>query len=113
MIQLGGVHEGLMVDMQATHAKLVERSVNILRRLSGRSGAEVDDALAHGSGNIKISMLLLHGCGTAQAESLLKQAGGRLRAALRLAGVQPAVVSAMLTVEAEDGSVVPDKGAEQ
>jgi len=57
MIRLGRVHEGLMVDMQATNAKLVERSVNILRRLSGRSGAEVHDALARGGGNIKIAML--------------------------------------------------------
>jgi N-acetylmuramic acid 6-phosphate etherase len=111
-IWLGGVHEGLMVDVQAVNAKLVERSANILRRLSGRSGAEVHDALERG-GNIKIAMLLLHGCGNAQAENLLKQAGGRLRAALRLAGVQPAIASDMLTVETEDASAVPDKGAEK
>ena len=36
MIRLGGVHEGLMVDVQANNAKLVERSESILRRLSGR-----------------------------------------------------------------------------
>jgi N-acetylmuramic acid 6-phosphate etherase len=112
MIRLGRVHEGLMVDMQAVNAKLVERSANILRRLSGRSGAEVNDALARG-GNIKIAMLLLHGCGNAQAESLLKQAGGRLRTALRLAGVRPAVPSDMLTVGAEDASAVPDKVGEK
>ena len=112
MIRLGRVHEGLMVDVQAVNAKLVERSANILRRLSGRSVAEVNDALARG-GNIKIAMLLLHGCGNAQAESLLKQAGGRLRAALRLAGVQPAVPFDMLTVEAEDASAVPDKVGEK
>ena len=112
MIRLGRVHEGLMVDVQAVNAKLVERSANILRRLSGRSVAEVNDALARG-GNIKIAMLLLHGCGNAQAESLLKQAGGRLRTALRLAGVQPAVPFDMLTVEAEDASAVPDKVGEK
>jgi N-acetylmuramic acid 6-phosphate etherase len=112
MIRLGRVHEGLMVDVQAVNAKLVERSANILRRLSGRSVAEVNDALARG-GNIKIAMLLLHGCGNEQAESLLKQAGGRLRTALRLAGVQPAVPFDMLTVEAEDASAVPDKVGEK
>lgn len=42
-------------------------------------------------------------------ESLLKQAGGRLRIALRLAGVQPAISSDLLTVETEDASAVPDK----
>src|SRR6516165_11019167 len=37
MIRLGRVHEGLMVDVQAVNAKLVGRSQNILRQLSGRS----------------------------------------------------------------------------
>ena len=109
MIRLGGVHEGLMVDMRASNAKLVERSANILRRLSGRSGVEVQDALTRSGGNIKVAMLLLHGCGNAQAESLLKQAGGRLRIALRLAGVQPAISSDLLTLETEDASAVPDR----
>ena len=37
MIRLGRVHKGLMVDMQAINAKLVERTASILHRLSGRS----------------------------------------------------------------------------
>ena len=45
MIRLGRVHEGLMVDVQAINAKLVGRSENILRRLSGRSEEELRDAL--------------------------------------------------------------------
>jgi N-acetylmuramic acid 6-phosphate etherase len=113
MVRLGGVHEGLMVDMRAINAKLAERSENILRRLSGRSSAQVQDALTRSGGNIKIAMLLLHGCSNAQAESLLKQAGGRLRIALRLAGVQPAVSVDLLTVETEDASAVPDKPEEK
>ena len=47
MIRLGRVHEGLTVDVQAINAKLVGRSENILRRLSGRSEEELrDDAPA-------------------------------------------------------------------
>jgi N-acetylmuramic acid 6-phosphate etherase len=91
MIRLGRVHEGLMVDVQAINAKLVERSENILRRLSGRSSAEAHDALARAGGNIKVAMLLLQGCSVDRANELLEQAGGRLRAALQLAGSAEAI----------------------
>jgi N-acetylmuramic acid 6-phosphate etherase len=85
MIRLGRVHEGLMVDVQAINAKLVERSESILRRLSGRSSGEAHDALERAGGSIKVAMLLLQGCSVDKANELLEQAGGRLRAALRLA----------------------------
>lgn len=112
MIRLGRVHEGLMVDVQAINAKLIERSENILRRLSGRSGDEARDALQRAGGNIKVAMLLLHGCDADQAGALLEQAGGRLRIALRLAGVQPATPTDMLNLS--DGpSTVPDKVGEK
>lgn len=92
MIRLGRVHEGLMVDVQAINAKLVERSENILRRLSGRSSEEARDALARAGGNIKVAMLLLQGYSVATANELLEQGRGSLRAALRLAesGSRPA-----------------------
>ncbi len=86
MIRLGRVHEGLMVDVQAINAKLVERSENILRRLSGRGGDDVHAALQRAGGNIKIAMLLLHGCSIDEAAALLERAGGRLRGALEYAG---------------------------
>jgi len=85
MIRLGRVHEGYMVDMQGVSAKLVERSANILRRLSGCSREEADDALRRADGNVKVAMLLLQGCSAEHAAALLERAGGRLRGALRLA----------------------------
>ena len=85
MIRLGHVHKGLMVDVRATNAKLVERSENILRRLSDRSSEEVRDALSRAHGNIKVAMLLLQGCSTDEAAGLLERAGGQLRTALRYA----------------------------
>jgi N-acetylmuramic acid 6-phosphate etherase len=112
MIRLGRVHEGLMVDVQAINAKLVERSENILRRLSGRSRDEVHDALRRGGGNIKVAMLLLHGCSNDQAAALLEEAGGRLRAALRLAGRLGAVAD-VPTIAADIASAVPDKIVEE
>ena len=82
MIRLGRVHEGLMVDVQAINAKLVRRSENILRRLSGRDSDQVHDALDRARGNIKVAMLLLHGASSDEATALLQRAGGRLRDAL-------------------------------
>jgi N-acetylmuramic acid 6-phosphate etherase len=107
MIRLGRVHEGLMVDVQAINAKLVARSENILRRLSGRSEVEVREALERAGGNVKKGLLILHGCTAEKAEALLAEAGGRLRTALRLAGGTSA--SEVLTVDADLASAVPDK----
>jgi N-acetylmuramic acid 6-phosphate etherase len=85
MIRLGRVHQGLMVDVQAINAKLVVRSESILRQISGRSGEDVKDALQRADQNVKVAMLLLHGCSKEQAADLLEQAGGSLRVALDLA----------------------------
>jgi N-acetylmuramic acid 6-phosphate etherase len=109
MIRLGRVHEGLMVDVQAINAKLIGRSENILRRLSGRSEKEVREALQGAGGNVKKAVLILHGCTAEKADALLEQAGGRLRIALRHAGSSSGVASEILTVDAEAASAVPDK----
>jgi N-acetylmuramic acid 6-phosphate etherase len=58
MIRLGRVHEGLMVDVQAVNAKLERRSENILRRLTGRGGEGVRDALRGANGSVKLAVLL-------------------------------------------------------
>jgi N-acetylmuramic acid 6-phosphate etherase len=85
MIRLGRVHQGLMVDVQAINAKLVVRSESILRQISGRSGEDVQDALQRADQNVKVAMLLLHGCSKEEAADLLEQGGGSLRVALDLA----------------------------
>jgi N-acetylmuramic acid 6-phosphate etherase len=109
MIRLGRVHEGLMVDVQAINAKLVRRSENILRRLSGRGEEELRDALQRAGGNLKKAMLILQGCTPDEAAALLEQAGGRLRTALRLAGSASKIASEMPTVDGDIASAVPDK----
>jgi len=84
MVLLGRVYEGLMVDLQAGNEKLVRRSENILRRLTGRGRDEVHDALTEANGNLKLAVLLLNGCGLEQATGILQRSGGQLRAALAL-----------------------------
>ena len=45
MIRLGRVYKGLMVEVQASNAKLVQRRENMVQHLTGRSHADVRDAL--------------------------------------------------------------------
>jgi len=86
MVLLGRVYEGLMVDLQAVNEKLVRRSENILRRLTGRSRDDAHEALNEASGNLKLAVLLLHGCDLQEATGVLQRSGGQLRAALALIG---------------------------
>lgn len=88
MIRLGRVHQGLMVDVQAINAKLVRRSENILRRLTSRDSGEIGEALRRANGNVKLAVLLLHGCSLDEATDVLDRAGGKLRTALKNIGRQ-------------------------
>jgi N-acetylmuramic acid 6-phosphate etherase len=83
MIRLGRVHEGLMVDVQAVNAKLVRRSEQILRQLTGCGSEEAANALSRANGSVKLAVLLLHGCGLEDAVRELERAGGHLRIALQ------------------------------
>jgi N-acetylmuramic acid 6-phosphate etherase len=86
MIRLGRVYKGLMVDVQASNAKLARRREAIVRRLTGRSAGDVRDALARAGGSVKVAVLLLHGCALEPAKAVLERAGGRLGAAVALLG---------------------------
>ena len=112
MIRLGRVHKGLMVDMQAINAKLVGRSENILRRLSGRNSDDVREALRAANGNVKTAMLILHGCTVEKAAALLDEAGGRLHMALRLVEGYSAEAE-MPSIEADLPSAIADSADEK
>jgi N-acetylmuramic acid 6-phosphate etherase len=86
MILLGRVYNGLMVDLQAVNKKLVQRSERILKRLTGCSGEQACEALRQANGNLKLAVLLLHGCDFNDAKGVLDRAGGQLRAALTAIG---------------------------
>jgi N-acetylmuramic acid 6-phosphate etherase len=86
MILLGRVYDGLMVDLQAVSQKLVRRSESILVRLTGRTGEQAREALRRADGNVKLAVLLLHGCAVEEATEVLNRAGGQLRAALAAIG---------------------------
>ena len=86
MILLGRVYQGLMVDVQASNRKLVQRSEDMLVRLTACSHEAARDALRRASGSVKLAVLLLNGCSVDDGIRLIEQAKGRLRVAL--AGVR-------------------------
>jgi N-acetylmuramic acid 6-phosphate etherase len=89
MIRLGRVYKGLMVDVQASNAKLARRREAIVRALTGRSRSDVRAALASAGGNVKLAVLTLDGCDLDVARAALDGAGGRLGAAIAALGTTP------------------------
>jgi N-acetylmuramic acid 6-phosphate etherase len=89
MIRLGRVYKGLMVDVQASNAKLARRREAIVRGLTGRNREDVRAALAGAGGNVKLAVLVLEGCGLDVARQTLDRAGGRLGAAIAALGKTP------------------------
>jgi N-acetylmuramic acid 6-phosphate etherase len=84
MIQLGRVHHGLMVDMQAKNEKLRLRALRMLHHLTGIDDeARLRSALAAAGGHVKTAVLIAHGLDRQAADALLSRSAGRLRTALK------------------------------
>ncbi|WP_099303244.1 N-acetylmuramic acid 6-phosphate etherase [Bacillus sp. Marseille-P3800] len=83
MIGIGKVYENLMVDVQPTNAKLVERSKRIVVEATGVSIEEAATALQKADGHVKtaIVMLLLQ-CEADEAKEKLQKTGGFIRKAV-------------------------------
>ena len=82
MIRLGRVYAGLMVDVQATNAKLAARREWMVVHLTGKTAGEAREALGQAGGNVKLAVLILKGRSLDEARDALDRAGGRLRDAL-------------------------------
>ena len=79
----GKVYEGLMVDVQATNAKLRDRAARIVTALTGGSPEEVAGWLEATGGAVKLAALMgLRGGTVEEARARLEGAGGDVRAAL-------------------------------
>ena len=85
MIKLGKVYQNLMVDLQATSQKLVERSKRTIMLVTGVSYKTAEKYLREAGGHVKTALvMILANCGKKEAQSRLKQAGGFVRKALEL-----------------------------
>ncbi len=83
MIRLGKVYSNLMVDVQASNAKLVQRATNIVREVTGASQDEARRAIErYGSAKLAIFALLSKIESDEAARTALAAHGGRLRDAL-------------------------------
>jgi N-acetylmuramic acid 6-phosphate etherase len=82
MIRLNRVHDGMMVDLRVQNAKLRERAVGILVNITGASKDTAARALTACNDRIKPAALVLAGRSPAEAERILAQTGGSLRAAM-------------------------------
>jgi N-acetylmuramic acid 6-phosphate etherase len=83
MVRLGKTYGNLMVDLQASNAKLVGRSRRILQRLADLDDAAAEALLATCAGELKTAILVARlGIDVQEARQLLGAAEGRLRIAL-------------------------------
>lgn len=82
MIKLGHVHDGYMVDVIASNAKLVRRSQEMLVALTGADEATARDALERCDGHVKTAVLVVRGLDPEEARARLAAAEGSLRTAL-------------------------------
>ena len=83
MIRLGRVHDGHMVDMQATNAKLRVRARRMVMQIAGCGEEAADAALAATGGRVKPAVVVaVTGTDAAGAAAALAAAGGSLRRAL-------------------------------
>jgi len=83
MVRLGKTYGNLMVDLQATNAKLITRTVRILQKLSGQTAADAEALLQTCNGELKTAIV----CNKLDlspdaARAKLEAANGRLRLAL-------------------------------
>lgn len=86
MIRLGKVYENMMIDLQMTNKKLVERSKRIVMTITGISYEEATDILSAADGHVKTALVMIRGKVNAnQARELLERADGFVRKAIELA----------------------------
>jgi len=57
MVRLGKTYGNLMVDLQATNAKLITRTVRILQKLSGQTAADAEALLRSCNGELKTAIV--------------------------------------------------------
>ncbi len=87
MVQLGKVYGNLMVDLQATNAKLRRRAVRIVAAAARADEAAAQDALGRAGGSVPVAIVMLaRGVGAEEARAHLARAGGSVRKALEGTG---------------------------
>lgn len=83
MIRLGKIYENMMIDLQMTNKKLVERSKRIVMTITGLSYEEATNYLLQADGHVKTALVMIKaGVGTEEAKKRLQLADGFVRKAI-------------------------------
>ena len=83
MIRLGKVYENMMIDLQMTNKKLVERSKKIVMTITGLSYDEATIALEKAKGHVKTALVMVKAkVEYKEAKERLKIADGFVRKAI-------------------------------
>ena len=87
MVNMGKVYQNMMVDLQLTNRKLVERAKRIIALATGVSYERAAEILEASGGHVKTGIVMAAtGAGAADARALVEKAGGTVRGAIALHG---------------------------
>jgi len=85
MIRLGKVYENMMIDLQMTNKKLVERSKRIVMTITGINYDEAADVLKKADGHVKTALVMMKANVSAEeAKARLQKSDGFVRKAVDL-----------------------------
>jgi N-acetylmuramic acid 6-phosphate etherase len=85
MIRLGKIYENMMIDLQMTNKKLVERSKKIVMIITGVSYEEAENYLKKADGQVKTALVMIKaGVNAEEAKRRLEKAEGFVRKAIEL-----------------------------
>lgn len=83
MIRLGKVYENMMIDLQMTNKKLIERSKRIIMTITGISYNLASDYLKKANGHVKTALVMIKANVSAEeARKRLELSGGFVRKAI-------------------------------
>lgn len=85
MVRMGKTYENMMIDLQMTNQKLVERAKRIVMLITGVSYEEAQAYLNKSNFHVKTSIVMIKaGVDFQEAKSLLEQADGFVRKAIEI-----------------------------
>ncbi len=85
MIRMGKVYENMMIDLQMTNKKLVERSKRIIMTITGLNYEDATNYLIQADGHVKTALVMIKaGVGANDAREKLAKAEGFVRRAIQL-----------------------------
>ena len=83
MIRLGKVYENMMIDLQMTNKKLIERSKKIVMTITGISYEDAEDYLKKANGHVKTALVMIKArVDIEEAKRRLEKAEGFVRRAI-------------------------------